>query len=805
MVVIFVPVSSSSQIPHSRTCHLALQSLLKTLKGHVNAYRGPAMFADGESSRRIQEEGLEAHSDCNIQEENQVRQFNQSGSPLYALYFLQPAMHAPTSCEEERPEELVRSILSRILSSSNSNTRRYVALLESRVKKLENTLSKTDNSLSNLVTSKPSTPINHGSPETLSDVSSSAKADDEDLSHLLLSDQMQKLSIHTMRRFFGPSSGFAFIQSVHGVRKEVTGEDAFQSVKRSEFWQVAPWELATAERERPSYIFPDDSLMASLTSLYFEKVNVFFPILHAPTFKRNINEGLHLENPHFGAVVLVVCAIASRCSNDKRVLSSPDQPLSAGWKWFEQVQLIRRSLFDPPSSHELQFYALAFLYVVGTSSPGGAWYMIGLGIRCAVDMGAHRRKPEGYKPTVEDEQRKRAFWVLFVFDRLISGTFVGRPFAIHQDDFDAELPIECDDEYWETADPELAFKQPSDKASYISSFVALVRLTEILSFSVKSLFSFTKLQPRDQVAEQQAVTEVDSALNDWKSRLSQHLHWDSNRERGVFFEQSGLLHIYYHIVQIQTHRRFVQQSSPFSLSSLAICTIAAKSCTHIIDTLASVDTPAISFVILSGFTAGCLLLSNIWASKRAGIKIDVKKAMIDVEKLKRAFQTYETRVFTAGRLTDFLTGLSRGLEDNGTSTQSPVPVDTSASGRQRRGNGCHVEPTQIPPNLDGDLGYQTATNNLAYDQTQNMDPMHQIFGDGTDTMPNFPQPAFPPEMSYGQNSQTEYRGDGTTQDFDMDVWSMPQWFPFEGWNDYAANMASLDLDTFMQSNPDLYM
>jgi hypothetical protein len=36
--------------------------------------------------------------------------------------------------------------------------------------------------------------------------------------------------------------------------------------------------------------------------------------------------------------------------------------------------------------------------------------MVGIGIRLAQDVGAHRRKIYNRKPTVEDELWKRAFW-----------------------------------------------------------------------------------------------------------------------------------------------------------------------------------------------------------------------------------------------------------------------------------------------------------------------------------------------------------------------------------------------------------
>ncbi|KAF9254514.1 hypothetical protein L218DRAFT_1082301 [Marasmius fiardii PR-910] len=681
----------------------------------------------------------------------------------------------------------------------------YYALLEGRVKSLESTLGTTENRLSTLLQSQSSSNSNsHPSIETVND----SAEENEDSSHVSLSDQMQKLSLHTMSRFFGSSSGFSHSHSVHGVRREVTGDDShlLQSFKPSQFWQVPPWELETTRRERPSYTFPEHSLMVSLISIYFQKVNILFPILHAPTFWRNVVQGLHLENPYFGAVVLGVCALGARYSDDKRVLSSPDQPSSAGWKWFEQVPLLRRSKFDPPNLYELQYYVLGAIYSVGTSSPGTCWYLVGLGIRTAVDMGVHRRTPGTQRPNVESEQRKRAFWVLVTLDRIIGGLFLGRPFAIHEDDFDLELPIECDDEYWENVDPERAFKQPPDRPSYISSFIAFVKLCDILVIAVRKLFSVPKLQPRDQETEQQAVVEIDSALNDWKSRLPQHLRWDPARERGIFFARSGFLLLYYHAVQIQTHRRFVHKSSPLSFSSLAMCTNAAKSSIHIVSSLIASNTCAVEFIFFCGFNAGCLLFSNIWASRRAGIKVDVKKATADVEKLKNDYQSCQNRFVGAARYLDFLNSLSRGLEDCDPSTactQHAAPIPSGITGRldQQFDNSRHVETIQASP-LGDDTGYQMTASEMARGYIQ--DPIFQTFGDETYGMQSYPQPVTAFEGFTGQQFQQAI---GPTQALDpTNMRPMPQGFaPFGGWNNYATNMASLDLDMFMQSNPDMFI
>lgn len=53
--------------------------------------------------------------------------------------------------------------------------------------------------------------------------------------------------------------------------------------------------------------------------------------------------------------------------------------------------------------------------------------------------------------------------------------------------FDVDLPIECDDEYWENPDPETAFKQPPGKPANASFFICLIKLNQILAFALRTI------------------------------------------------------------------------------------------------------------------------------------------------------------------------------------------------------------------------------------------------------------------------------------------------------------------------------
>ena len=59
--------------------------------------------------------------------------------------------------------------------------------------------------------------------------------------------------------------------------------------------------------------------------------------------------------------------------------------------------------------------------------------------------------------------------------------------------FDLDLPIECDDEYWENDNPELAFKQPPGKPSLVTFFNCFLRLNQILAFALRTIVSTINL------------------------------------------------------------------------------------------------------------------------------------------------------------------------------------------------------------------------------------------------------------------------------------------------------------------------
>ncbi|KAH7097398.1 fungal-specific transcription factor domain-containing protein [Auriculariales sp. MPI-PUGE-AT-0066] len=476
------------------------------------------------------------------------------------------------------------------------------------------------------------------------------------------------------KRFHGKSSGVMLVHAAVDFKREFAGKEIFRdnmpSSRRTEFWTLPSYEFRheRAEERQFKFALPADDLLKTLIETFFHRVNLYHPLLHRGLFDQQLASGLQNDDNHFMAIVLLVCACASRFVDDDRVMLEPGETHSSGWKYFEQVEPFRRLKTSAPRLFDLQIQVLSIIFLSGTSSPHAAWTIVGIGIRMAQDVGAHRNKVYKDKPNLVDELWKRAFWTLVSLDRLTSSSF-GRPCAIQDEDFDLDLPLEVDDDCWDLAAADsnypLKNQQPATRPSDVSFFVCHMKLSQILAFALRTIYSINKskilLGFVGPQWEQHIVAELDSALNKWIDSVPDHLRWDPNREELKWFNQSATLYTAYYHLQILIHRPFIpspKKPSPLSFPSLAICTNAARSCSHVLDIQLKRDDIVQPWQIATAFTSGIVLLLNIWGVKKSATSPDAASQMADVHKCMNVLTSVEKRWHAAGRLWDIVCELA---------------------------------------------------------------------------------------------------------------------------------------------------
>lgn len=284
---------------------------------------------------------------------------------------------------------------------------RYARSLEEKLENAERRLAQLSSTGSSA-----STPASaaDNSPDT------TANTLDPDPVHLMEA-PMNRLQISDERSRFGASKDAKLIHSASALKNEL---DPTLQLRRPEFWHVPkhPWQYLEVVEPR-TLMFPAADLLDDLVKIFLRYFNQHFHVLHGPTFVRQVAAGLHHTTPAFGSVVLAVCAMAARYSDDPRVGEGHHK----GWNYYTQIKAIHLGQYLDPANllWDLQLFPLMGLYAYSLTLPDQCFLLTAMGIRLAQARSVHRLKRTEDKPwTAHDELLKRTWWLLVVLDTYVS-------------------------------------------------------------------------------------------------------------------------------------------------------------------------------------------------------------------------------------------------------------------------------------------------------------------------------------------------------------------------------------------------
>ncbi|KAJ7027786.1 fungal-specific transcription factor domain-containing protein [Mycena alexandri] len=612
----------------------------------------------------------------------------------------------------------------------------------------------------------------------------------DDLSPAELSESLQSLSINNPsdEGFQGKSSQAMLIKAVVDLKSQTIPPATSRSgvSPHSKPWCINPW---------------DDALMLSLISNFFSHVNVFLPILHRPTFERSFKANQHLHDDGFARTLLLICALGARCADDPHV-EHPGTRNTNGWKWFSQVQL---TVYRQPTLYDLQCYCLAAQFLDRASGLRAAWTLVGVGLRLGQDLGAHRAKNIGLRSlTPEQELERRTYWALVLLDAQYCAA-LGRAIGIQAHDFDLDPPVQCDDEYWEATTLNAAFRQPLAKPSLVDYFACQLTLNRVLSFTLKCLYCNNRMKVTvgmtGREEEEKVVMELDSALNTWAHSVPAHLRWDPSREADIFFDQSAALSLNYYLARIFIHRPLIPAirpaANPSGVPSLTICNNAARACSRIAELhhRRRPHNPLI-FGQTAVFTAGIVLLLNIWGGKRTGRAYEADLA--DAHRCINVLRAQKESTPTTGPLVDTLEQLMKvdrapvGPKESHKAPPHLSGVDVGAT----PSSGLNLSNPLPWPVYDPVLETADEATKWLNPKTQHLrsEPLGYLETVAPGIPPSFPLP-FPNSFFFNPSLLPDDISDFDTKtQMGMDtaaLWSAaPTGFEASGWDLYLNSMTS---------------
>lgn len=155
-----------------------------------------------------------------------------------------------------------------------------------------------------------------------------------------------------------------------------------------------------------------------------------------------------------------------------------------------------------------------------------------------------------------------------------------------------------------TGDPATDFKQPPNKPAHVAVFIHQIRLVNIMSTVIKTIYGTRKSKLAAGCktgSDDNIVAILDSMLNAWFNDIPSHrklssslrslsiayqspVRWDHIRTTPYSVEP-GFLYIAYYDLQIFVHRPFIHTNTPQAFLSTAICTNAARTVSRIMETV----------------------------------------------------------------------------------------------------------------------------------------------------------------------------------------------------------------------------
>lgn len=230
---------------------------------------------------------------------------------------------------------------------------------------------------------------------------------------------------------------------------------------------------------------PDRQLAEHILSSYYTTVHSYIPILHWPTFvevyERVYEKGdLSGEPPSWGSLLFAVFACGLLYTVDPKIRAMyPDN----GRNLIEQSRKLTDLFNDEFTIDHARAALLTSIFLMEINCKSAAWTWLGSTVRIAQDIGLHRES--GPWGVVENEVRRRVWWGVYAWDRLLS-VELGRVVMIDDADCDIGLPCPVDDHFITETGVITPPGQVPPSSNFLLTTIHVVRLIGPLLQSLKS-------------------------------------------------------------------------------------------------------------------------------------------------------------------------------------------------------------------------------------------------------------------------------------------------------------------------------
>lgn len=386
--------------------------------------------------------------------------------------------------------------------------------------------------------------------------------------------------------FYGNSSSLEFVSKLSAanplerrLRIPERRQSRAQEVRPdAAMFNVSP---ATSVSSGIKWQIPPPEVADSLVDAYFERVHIFYPCLHEPTFRDELEayrlrgKAASTDQPvdtDYSWLAILHMLFAYGTEFVVATPKSEDGRLVGAHEFVTQARhLVTVALSEDTRLETVQALLLLSHFLQGTTELNDCWNIGGLLIRTALSIGLHIEPSGAPLSELQKEVRRRVWAGCFIVDRTLSMKF-GRPPALPIASAKrVDLPAVVDDQY--ITNGTTRARQPKGRPSRMDFFVQTIGQAHIIDEILNDLYLD---EPRLQTlasSNDRSHTEVlsrllskavflDGRLQGWWNGLPAHLREvpqepdsiDFHRQRCVVSLRSVcIMHMSHHQLRITRH------------------------------------------------------------------------------------------------------------------------------------------------------------------------------------------------------------------------------------------------------------
>ncbi|KAI5808611.1 fungal-specific transcription factor domain-containing protein, partial [Peziza echinospora] len=227
---------------------------------------------------------------------------------------------------------------------------------------------------------------------------------------------------------------------------------------------------------------PERALAELILDQYYTTVHPLVPVIHWPTFvdryeRAYTKGGLVDETPSWSSLLFAVFACGILFVTDTKMKSLYGD---TGRQFIEKSRMLTDLFNDEFTVDHARAALLTSIFLMEINCKSAAWTWLGSTVRIAQDIGLHRES--GPWDVVEKEMRRRVWWGIYVWDRLLS-VELGRVLLIDDSDCDIGLPCPVDDHFLY----EHAVMIPPGSAQPLNFLLTTIHVVRLISPLLQSL------------------------------------------------------------------------------------------------------------------------------------------------------------------------------------------------------------------------------------------------------------------------------------------------------------------------------